>query len=60
MVNFWIGAVVDFHDTLHSFRAGRGVGTASLGDNLIQQFIAMREEVLYEVVLYLRKSYGAL
>ena len=60
VVNFWIGAAVDFHVTLHSFRAGRGTGTASLEVNIIQQLMAMREEVLYEVFLDLQKSYDAL
>ena len=45
---------------LHGFQAGRGTGTASLKANILQQLIEIREEVLYEVFLNLRKAYDAL
>ena len=60
MVNFRIGAAVNFHNTLHKFRAGRGIGTALLEINMIQQMTTMREDILYEVFLDLQKSYDAL
>ena len=49
-----------FQSTIHSFRPVKVTGTASLKVNLVLQLIAMREEVLYEVLLYLRKAYDAL
>ena len=60
VVNWWIGAVVKFHDVLQGFRAGRGTGAASLEANILQQIMSMREEVLYEVLLNLWKFYDAL
>ena len=51
---------ITFHDVLHGFRAGRGTGTSTLEAKLIQQFAAMREEVLYMIFLDLTKAYDAL
>ena len=45
---------------LHGFRAGRGTGTADLEANMIQELVAMREAVLFEVFLDLQKAYDAL
>ena len=60
VVNWCIGEAVKFHDMLYVFRAGRGTWNASLEDNLLQNLIAMWEEVFYQVFLGLRKSYDAL
>ena len=49
-----------YHDTLHSFRAGRGTGTATLEAKLLHQIAAMREEVLYMIFLDLTKAYDTL
>ena len=46
---------ITYHDALHSFRAGRGTGTAALEAKLLQQLAAMREEVLYVIFLDLTK-----
>ena len=54
VVNYLIGAEVDFHDTLRIFRVGREMGTSSLEVKLLQQLTEMREEVLYEVFIDLR------
>ena len=54
-----IGAAVYFHSILHGFREGRGTGTASIKSKLIHQLIATKIEVLYEVFLYLKKSYDS-
>ena len=51
---------ITFHDVLHGFRAGRGTGTATLEAKLLQQLVAMREEVLYVIFLDLTKVYDAL
>ena len=51
---------ITYHDALHGFRAGRGTGTATLEAKLLQQLAAMREEVLYVILLDLTKAYDAL
>ena len=53
-------AAISFHDTLHVFWARRGLGTAALGANLLQQLTAMREEALFKFFLDLWKAYDAL
>ena len=58
--NHQIGAAVNFHEELHGFRAVRGTGTASLEADLLQQPVAMREGVIYEVFLNLCKAYNVL
>ena len=45
------------HDFLHGFWAGRGTGTATLEAKLLQQLAVMREEVLYAILLDLKKVY---
>ena len=55
-----VGAAVKFHDVLHGFWAGRGTMTAPLEANLLQQLTEMREDVLYEIFLELKKEYDAL
>ena len=51
---------ITFHDVLHGFRAGRRTGTANLEFKLLQQLVAMREEFLYVIFLYLHMTYAAL
>ena len=51
---------ITYHDALHSFREGRGTGTATLEAKLLQQLAAIREEVLYLILLDLTKTYDAL
>ena len=51
---------IKLHDVLHGFQAGQGKGTAALGANMIQQIMAMREAVLFEVFLDLHNAYDAL
>ena len=53
-------ALIQFHDTLHGFRTGRGTGNAFLEANLIQQLTNMMEEVLQKILLNLHESYHAL
>ena len=60
VVNFRIGLAVDFHDTLHGFRAGRGMGTAYLEVKLTHKLTEMREKVFYKIFLNLQKNYGTL
>ena len=49
IMNCRLMAAIQFHYTLHGFRMGRGTGTAPLEANLPQQWMAMREEVLYKI-----------
>ena len=51
---------ITFHNFLHGFRAARGEGTATLDAKLLQHLAALREEVLYVIILDLHKSYDAL
>ena len=60
VINRRIGAYIIYNGVIHEFRAGRGTGTASIEAKLPQQLEAMREEVLYEVLLDLRKAYANL
>ena len=53
-------AEIQFHDTLHGLRTGRGMDTASLESKLLQQLADMREEVLYGIFLNIHKAYDAL
>ena len=53
-------AEITYHDVLHGLRARRGIGTDALGDKLLQKLTATREAVLFEVFLYIQKSYDAL
>ena len=49
-----------FHDIIHGFQAGSGMGTASLKANLLQQLTAMRGAVLHEIFLYLQNVYDSI
>ena len=60
ILNRRLAASITFYDFLHGFRAGRGTGTATLEANLLQQLIALREEILYVIFLDLQKAYEAL
>ena len=59
-INFWISSSIQFHDAIYEFRAGRGTGTSTLKDNLLQQLITMREKFLHYIFLNLQKPYDAL
>ena len=43
VINICIGSSITYHDVLHGSRAGRGTGTASIEDNLIQKLIEIME-----------------
>ena len=53
-------ASITYHNFLHGFWACRGTGTVTLKANLLQQLVALREEVLYVIFLDLHKAYDAL
>ena len=60
ILHFRLTTAITYHDFLHGFRAGRGTGTATLEAKLLQKLAAMREEVLYVILLDLTKAYDAL
>ena len=60
LLNRRLTAAITFHDVLHGFWAGRGTGTVALEANLLQHLTAMREVVLFEVLLDLQKAYESL
>ena len=45
---------------MYGFWAGHGTGTAALEAKMLQQITTMREAVLFEVLLNLKKAYYAL
>ena len=51
---------ITYHNLLHGFWAGRGMGTATLDIKLLHQVAALREEVLHTIFLGLNKDYDAL
>ena len=60
ILNIRLTASITFHNFLHRFRAGSGTGTTTIKAKLIQQLVALREEVLYVIFLDLHKAYDAL
>ena len=55
ILNCRIMAAIQLQDTLHRFREDRGTKKTSIEAKLLQQLMAMREEVLYEIFLDLHK-----
>ena len=51
---------ITFHDVLHEFRAGHGMGTHDLEPNLLQQLTSTRDALLFEVFLDLQMAYDAI
>ena len=60
ILNICHEASIQFHDTLHGFCTGIGIRTDSLEVKLLQQCMAIREEVLYEIFLDIHNSYASL
>ena len=59
-LNFHFTASITYHESLHGFWVGHGTWTATLEVKLLQQVMAMREEVLHIIFLDLYKAYDAL
>ena len=55
ILNLRVTSYISFHNVLHGFQAGRGMGTATLEAKLLQQLAAMMEDILYLVFLDLHK-----
>ena len=51
---------IAFHDINYLLWVCRSASTASLEAKLIQKLMNTREEVIYEIFLYLKKSYSVL
>ena len=60
LINRKIGVEVIFNYTHHGFRAGQGMGSTFLEVKLLQQPTSTREEVLYKILIELKKAYNAL
>ena len=56
ILNHCFTASITYHGSLHGIRAGRGTGTTTLEDKLLQKVKAMREAVLHTIFLDLHKS----
>ena len=52
ILNHHLTASITYHDPLHGLRVGRSTGNINLKVKLLQQVMAMREEVLHTKGLY--------
>ena len=52
-----INSVVQFHDGLHGFCAGRGTGTSTMELKLAQELASVDQDLLFLLFLYIRKAY---
>ena len=52
--------VIEFHDCLHGFLAGKGTGTATIEAKLSQQLAFIEQQPLYGVYIDLQKAYDAM
>ena len=59
-VNFWLNRGVTLHDELHGFKAGRGIGTATLEAKLDHQLVGITHEPLFQVFLDVQNAYYSL
>ena len=59
ILNCHLRVAITLHGVLNRLQACRGMNTTSLMDRLIQQIMAMGEEVLYVIFLNLHKIYDA-
>ena len=60
IINARLKGSIEFHDSLHGFRAERGTGTATIEAKLIQQLASIHQVPLYEIFLDLKKAYDTL
>ena len=49
-----------FHYVIHSFQDNSGTGMSSLEVKLLQNLVALHEELLYYIFLYLYRSYDSM
>ena len=60
LLNYRLMEEITFDDVLHGFQVSRGMGTPAFEANLLQQLTAMRDAVLFKVLLDIHKAYDAL
>ena len=60
IVNSRLRSFIVLHDFLHSFRQGRGTGTAIMEATLNQKLMVIVHEPLFQVFLDIRKAYDSL
>ena len=60
LLNCQITSAITYHDELNRFWASWDMGTAALKYKLLQQLMAVSEDVLFEVFLDIQKAYNAL
>ena len=53
-------APITYHNSLHGFRSGRGMGTTTLEVKILQQLTDTRKEFLHAILLDLYKAYNDL
>ena len=56
VVNFWIKRSVTLHVALHGLRSGRGLGTSTLEEKLVQQLVDIAHNPLFQVILDVSKA----
>jgi hypothetical protein len=59
IIDHRISANVEYHDSLHGFRARRGTGTAVLEAKLFQQLATLHQVPIFEVFIDLKKAYDS-
>ena len=60
IMNNRIQSFINLNDALHSFRQGRGVGTATMEAKLDPKVVGLCNEPLFQDFLYMHKSYESL
>ena len=60
IINCRLALTIAFHDTLYGLHASWGIGTTSLESKMLQQLTKMREDILHNISLGLKKAYGIL
>ena len=60
VINNWIKLVVQFHNVIHGFHAGRVIGTAIMELKVSQELESVYHDPILLVLLYLRKAYNNL
>ena len=60
LIDTRIKTVVQFHDVLHGFCAGRGTGTTITELKISQELVSVDQDLLFLALLYLSKAYDNL
>ena len=60
IINQRLTSAIRYHNTLHGFWEGRGIGTVNLEAKMLQYIMAIREVVLHDILLDIHKSYSDL